>query len=405
MRQGEAMRGYYLLFFTITTLYAQNNATTLMDDAHALYSDAKAKTLYLIKPQSENKDQKDAIWEEAFEELSEGAEHIIRLEKAPNSSWIEADKVDIQEDINAILENMTHILIGDELSLYSEKIATIQESIQLNRKQIIGYREKELIAPKESIFHTTKAQYEKKIARLKEENTMHQKEIALVKERLRKRFFAIGITLDSEQIDLLVSRIDGNDIIKISLIMDMLKYITSQIMHLMQASQEELEEAKKYYGMHLICLELVVYIQEKYIHKVDKEYLPKINQIITQSETMMKQTQMLKANDDNYQRRETYEHNFKMQKLTYNTAKLYQRDLLASKKQMHHAQNRSKADLLLSQNTYKTVMLSSQLYHLISKSQENFQEISQIQMPTILPFQNEQIRRKYKELTKMIAKE
>ena len=71
----------------------------------------------------------------------------------------------------------------------------------------------------------------------------------------------------------MLSRVDGDDIIEISLVMETLKHITNQIMILMKESKEELVQAKKYYGMHQVLLELVVYIQQKYIDKSNTIYI------------------------------------------------------------------------------------------------------------------------------------
>ena len=104
---------------------------------------------------------------------------------------------------------------------------------------------------------------------------------ASLKTDLKSNFKEIGVNLTSEQIEVLLTRVDGDDIIQISLVMETLKHITNQILELMKASKEELKQAKKYYGMHQVLLELVVYIQQQYIDKCDNVYLPKIDKMIS----------------------------------------------------------------------------------------------------------------------------
>jgi hypothetical protein len=69
---------------------------------------------------------------------------------------------------------------------------------------------------------------------------------------------------------------------------------------------------------------------------------------------------------------------------------------------MIEAQKVARANLKVSKNTYETVALSADLYDLISESQEMFVEISKIQVPDIVPFENTQLQQKYKELTEKI---
>jgi hypothetical protein len=78
---------------------------------------------------------------------------------------------------------------------------------------------------------------------------------------------------------------------------------------------------------------------------------------------------------------------------------------MLSKARMQEAQEHTKKNLLLAENTFSTVSLSSGLYNLIRQSQMMFDKISRIQIPQIVPFENMQIEQKYKELTKQILRD
>lgn len=403
------MRFYYLLFLVVTFVNA-DYTSLLIEKSTEVYNDAKEKTIKLVTPKELTKEEKreihlNEVWGNVFDELSDGADCIIELDSVPDSAWIGTDKEDVQKDIDTILESMIETLIGDDLFLYKNKIAELNEEITDNKIDIVEYREKKIGAPLTSMVVTTKSQYDEKISELKEENKGYEDKIEIVKNDLKERFSNIGVDLSSDQIDVLLSRVDGNDIIQMSLVMDVLKHITAQIMDLMKESKEELEQAKKYYGMHLICLELVVYIQQKYIDKVDHKYIPRVDMLLTTAENMLLETEKLRRKEEDNSRRSVYSKNIEAQKLSYKTSKIYRSDLVTSKQRMIEAQRKAKADLTLSRNTYKTVMLSSELYKLISESQNTFAEVSKIQIPNIVPFQNEQMKEKYAELTGLIEKE
>jgi hypothetical protein len=196
--------------------------------------------------------------------------------------------------------------------------------------------------------------------------------------------------------------VDGDDIIQISLVMETLKHITNQIMLLMKESKEELTQAKKYYAMHRVLLELVVYIQQKYIDKCNSVYLPKIDKMISDSAEMMENTRRLKDQEEDNRRRSIYNNNLDAQALTNRAAKRYKNDIISSRNNMIEAQKISKANLKLSKNTYATVMLSADLFDLITESQSMFEEVSKIQVPNLVPFENIQMEQKYKELTESL---
>ena len=400
------MRFYFLILVFLNTLNA-DIATNIVDKSNEFYSKVKDKTIQWVTPtklslEEKKQQHQNAIWEKVFDDLGEGVESLNALENAPQKSWIGSDKESIQRDIDTILETLIESLTDDELFAYREKITTLKKKVQNNKEDMLLYREKKIGAPVSSLIYTTKSGFDSKIEDMYLENTVYENDIRIVKDELRNNFNKIGIVLSKEQIDVLLSRIDGEDIIQISLVMDILKEITTQIIALMQQSNEEIFYAKKYYGMHLITLKLVVYIQQKYIDKVSNEYLPKIEVLITTAQNMILQTKHLKHKEENSQRRAIYSKNLEAQHLAYKASKRYKKDLILSKNSMLQAQKRANADLRLSKNTYKTVTLSSELYHLIVESQQNLTQVSKIQMPFIVPFENKKMQAKYKELTSLM---
>ncbi len=383
----------------------------ILDDGNQLYNDLKNKTIALYNEDSEvpimysekTKQQRlDNIWSALLSKLKEGASYAEKLNSAPESAWFANDKEDVQDDIDKVLEDIIQTLTGDDLLLYKNKIFSLKEKIHKNKSDILTCRENKIGAPVNSTLYTTKSDYDTKIEKAKIEIKIYENNIRVIKDNLKKNFAEIGVNLTSVQIDILLTRVDGDDIIQMSLIMDVLKHITNQIMQLMKESNEELSQAKKYYGMHLVSLELVVYIQQKYIDKVEKIYIPKIDTIMGTAKKMITKTNHLMFSEKESRRKAIYEKNIEAQKLTYKVAKLYKHDLIKSKENMANAQKISKDNLVLSKNIYATVLLSADLYALVSESQNMFEEVSKIQVPDIVPFENIQIQKKYKELTGLL---
>ncbi len=393
-----------------STLHA-DWSDTLLKKSSALYDETREKTIQIYKDTLQSKplnheemrkQRLNNAWDGVVDQLKEGTEYIDELKQAPDSAWIGKDKKDIREDLNALFDQIVKGLVGSDLMAYKEQMADLKAKIAENNENILSYREKRIGAPESSTLYTTKSEYDKKIAEAKAENKILQNKMRIIKKQLRQNFSDIGVKLSDAQVDVLLTRVDGDDIIQISLMMDTLKYITQQILHLMQESKEELTQAKRYYGMHEVLLELVVYIQQKYIDKVNNVYLPKIDKIIDDSKNMMVLTQRLRANEEDAKRSAVYAHNLEAQALTLKVAQQYREDLVRSRDRMIEAQKVARANLMLSKNTYETVSLSADLYDLISESQQMFAEVSKIQVPQIVPFQNLQIQQKYQELTNQL---
>ena len=400
------MKFYSLLLLLLSTVHADWKSD-MMEKSNQIYNETKDKTILLyrenVETQPLTKEQRmNQIWDKVYDELEEGAVYVDKLNNAPDSAWLEEDKEDVQEDINKLFEMIVNGLIEDDLLIYKTKMEKLKKEISENKSDILKYREKRVGAPDSSKIYSTKSDFDTKITETKNENTILENEIRIIKDNLKNDFKEIGVNLSSEQIDVLLTRVDGDDIIQISLVMETLKHITNQIMLLMKESKEELTQAKKYYGMHQVLLELVVYIQQKYIDKSNKVYIPKIDKMIIDSAEMIANTSRLRDMEEDTRRRSIYSNNIDAQKLTNKAAKRYKHDLIASRNNMIEAQKISKANLKLSKNTYATVLLSADLFDLISESQSMFEEVSKIQVPNLLPFENIQMEQKYRELTEKL---
>ena len=400
------MKSYYLFILLVSSLSADWKSD-MLEKSNQIYHDTKDKTILLYKENVEThpltkEERMNKAWDNVYDDLEEGAKYIDRYNSAPESTWIGTDKEDVQKDINKLFEMIVNGLIKDDLLIYKTKMEKLKKKISSNKSDILKYREKRVGAPKKSAIYTTKSGYDSKIEETQKENVILENEIRIIKDNLKKNFADIGVNLSAEQIDLLLTRVDGDDIIQISLVMETLKHVTNQILQLMKASKEELTQAKKYYGMHQVLLELVVYIQQKYIDKCNTVYIPKIDKMISDSAEMMGNTRRLMGEEEDTRRRAIYNNNLDAQMLTNRAAKLYRNDIIASRNNMIEAQKISKANLKLSKNTYATVMLSADLFDLIAESQSMFDEVSKIQVPNLVPFKNIQMEQKYKELTQKL---
>lgn len=382
----------------------------LTDEARAIWEE-QAKTLLPQGAKDENatarnqrlrKEHFDLIWEDVIEDLERGLAINQKMQKAPSSAYFREDKISLRKEFDDVLDDIIKLLLDDNLLNYRNSIRESKALIVSSQKDILTYREKKIVAPMESRIKTTKSQYAQKIEDAQKTIAAQKASIIETKLAMSQNFKELGIDLVPEQIDVLLSRVDGDDIIQMTLVMDVLKQITTQLLGIMQESNEELTQAKKYYGMHMVLLELVVYIQEKFIHKIKNSYLPQIDKIINHTKNMLLKTNKKISGEEKLHRRNIYYQNYRSQQLTLKTAILYRQNLINELDQVREAKAVSRKNLDLSKNTYETVTLSSDLFKIIASSQEMMKEVMKLQIPTIIPFENIQMKEKYQELTEML---
>jgi len=403
-------------FFATSLLLSSLHADVLddvVDKSKALYHGVKDKSVsvYNSITHEESDEEKrtrkfEEIWNKVRKKLVKGSKLYAQKEKAPNSTFIFGeDKEDIQDEINELLNDTIALLLNNDLMVYQEKISQLNKEIDKNELKLAEYKEERVGAPLKSMVHTTKEGYDEKIKNTQDEIGILKNRIRITKKHLKDRFEQVGVILNLEQIDVLLARADGHDIVQVSLVIDVIKQITEQILILMRESGEDLLQAKRYYGMHLVSLALVVYLQEQYIQRVNQVYIPKIDVIVNRASSIINQTELLIDREESQEREVVYRSNLEAQKFTKQVALEYKEELMLSKARMQEAQEQTQKNLILAENTFATVSLSSGLYNLISQSQMMFDKISRIQVPEIVPFENLQIEQKYKELTKQILKD
>ncbi len=402
------MKRYILLSLTATLLEANwsSDLKSIEDSAKILWQEQSQKLLHkevesnsTVSYQEIKKEHFDNIWNSVIDKLQEALEISQKIDKAPSSRFFGEDKESLQREFDGVLDEIIMLLLDDNLINYRKTIRDAKDDIVSLERDILSYREQSVTAPKESHLKTTKSGYTQKIDEAKEKIAQKRETIKETKLSMSQNFALSGLNLTPVQIDVLLSRVDGDDIIAMTLMMDVLKEITSQLLGIMQESGEELEYAKKYYGMHTVLLQLVVYLQQNLIDKIEANYIPKIDTIIEDTKSILAKTDKKISSEDNLQRKSIYYKNFEAQKMTLRVATLYKKNLKDELKQIRKAQVVSRKNFDLSKNTFETVRLSSDLFKVISTSQEMLKEVMKLQIPTIVPFQNIEIQKKFQELT------
>ena len=283
------------------------------------------------------------------------------------------------------------------------KIEELKESILQKQKNISVYNRKKISAPESSYnpLVTTKSGYEKKIASAKEEITAANETIIEEKEKLAGDLERIGMKLDAKSIDNLLDSITGDEFMRVSIIFDNAKKFAAELERLTNESGEDLETAKKYYGVYLMLLRTVSRLQEKFIENVDSEYYPKLDMFADKArENIVEAKKAIRLGGNEAQLNNNIESN----RLTYDAAMFYKQGLAEQKHQMMLANLETKKSILTAANTYKTVALSKDVAELMAVSRRAFDSITGLAVPDLRPFENQKMKKAFSEMTRELRK-
>ena len=348
---------------------------------------------------NEKKEHLQKIWPEVLDKLDTALSLNTKIDTAPESAWFGDDKQSLSSDQIDVFSLLEDLFENPAIAKNRKNIERLKQKISEKRNKIATLKEQRVIATGSDRRDLNKA-----IKDLEADITELDANVSYQKRNLIARLQTMGLTMNQKQVDVLLSRVDSDDIINMSLVYDVLADITRQLLELTQEFNEDINQARKYYGMHVVLLKMVITMQHNYITRLEQVYLPKIQQIRRQTMQVNHETRALLRNERNPGQRRVLLNNLKAQQLTLNVAKLYAQQLGKQKQKVTNALLQAKKDYRVAKNTFDTVKLSADLIRLMKTNQASFNALMRIQVPEIVPFKNLEMQKKFEELSALLKR-
>lgn len=345
------------------------------------------------------------VWENIAPKLNEVLELEQQAETTPDSVWLGlgTDKEDLNQEINQLLDEAVEILSISNTNNIRQAIRAEEERIREMKQDIAKYHQAQITAPVNSTWKTTIADYDVKIKQLTESIQQSQTHISKLKAEFAQELSNKGLSISTEQLEVLLSSVVGDDIIQSSVVYNNIKQISQQLMILTEKSGEDINISQRYYGMYTVLLKILLHMQQNFINKIENQYLPKIANIIIEVKNINVTTgNLLRSIHDKTHRKHLFA-NLQAQNLTLQTAELYKKHLIKQSYKIVKAIKKTRQDLQIAQNTYKTVRIGGELINLLRSSNKSFEILLNIQVPDLLIFENKQMKQEFAILTQKLS--
>lgn len=359
-----------------------------------------AEQILKISMIEEDKKFVEKKWDDLFEKIEEAERTRSEIDTAPQSSLFGSDKASLKKDLDEQLSEILFMITEDKSALkFIKDIRAIKQNIQVQKDSITKYREK-LMFP---LDEAQKTDYQNKIDKANKTIEVLETKIEISKESLMYNLSTAGVIFTSEQLDMLITRVDVDDILQLTLVFNNLKIVTEQLGRLMEATKNDIKATKKYYAMYVILSEMIIYTQKQYLNKMDNIYLPKVTRIVNDAEAIQIKTKMLINSTKDANSKKILDSNYKSQVLSAKIASLYKKQLNQQHQKIQSALKKSNHDLQIALNTFKTVQISFTLLEVIKESRESFNSLLNIQLPELIPFENKEMALEYEKITQEIS--
>lgn len=343
-----------------------------------------------------------AIWKELVPMLEQGLEIEDGREALPDRAWIGRDQRDADADINALLDASVAILSRSPVQDYRARIEALRGEIAAARADIDRFRRARVAAPEESLIATTVAGYDARIAEREAEIQARMSELDQIKAEFVAELRSMGIELSDDQVDLLLATVVGDNLIDLGIVFDNVKAITLQLETLVEESGEDLESARRYYGMYVILLRALARMHRDVAEAIENSYVPEIDAIAERAAQLSEETRALMEAQP--ARAALLRNNLQAQRLTIEAAGVYREYLLEQRAQVEQARAALDADIETAWNTYQTVRVSGELVDLVQSSQRLLDGLLEREVPPLRAFQNAEMQRELEKLTRELRR-
>ena len=343
------------------------------------------------------------IWDGIIPNLEEVRVLEDRHKDLPRWAVFRTDRGDNQERIEALLDEVTEILAISPVQGLRVELAAMQERNAEDEAKISALRERRISAPEDALIGETVKRIDNQMEKLRESIRGRDSEIRDAKTRFAKEVKASGIDLSRDQLDFLLSTVVGDTVIDIGIAFQNVKNITGQLEALTGESLENMETARRYYGMYTVLLKALAAIYDSAISEIDQLYIPEIDDIDTRTRALITKTRSLLEGAAE-EHLEALGGNDAAQEFALEAATLYRDYLVQQRGGLDEARDKLRENLSVAQNTYETVKISGDLLRVMNSSEDLFELLFELQVPTLRPFENLEVKREFEKLTTQLRR-
>lgn len=409
MLQANSLKILFIALLGLN-LQAQESSNSIISGVADFFDFSKSQVIRTLEALEKDvllSEESEVDVEDKIDSLRIKVDKIMELKEseqnAPGFAILSMSRRDYRIKIDKILEDMEPILFDGEVVDYSTRIQRAKALIAQSNQEIVQLNEDLLFNKEDGGF----------FSKSNEDLQLEKKELEYVIDRskkliddleydLKKRLDGIGIKVTREQVRVLTSRVDGDDLAKTFAIFDVTKQISSTLEELMKTNSFESSTTVKYYGIYVLLSELLSYAQKNYINKIDDLYLPSIRLIENDINQSIKFNNRAIRDASSEQNKKILRQNNESNKFALEVADFYSDVLSGQKKQLEKALKKTNEQVSVAYSTYDAAAVSFNLLSLINQSEDEFGKILNLQIPEIVPFENDELEQKFNELSEKI---
>lgn len=344
-------------------------------------------------------------WENLTGTLDEATVLREKQKRLPESSWLGADQQKTGAKIAKLLRRAQGILLSSETLKLADRSEEIKERLPRLYQRIEEYKNKRIGAPQKSYnpFVKTVKDCEETIAAAEKDVERLRDELAQIREAIAAELRGWGLKLTDAQADVLFSSVVGDSLLRNAVIFENVKGVTAQLTQLMAQNKDDTSIARKYYGMYVTLIDVLLDTQHGFVNKIDGEWRPQVRKISEGAAASLKEARAaLNRSDFSAAQKAIFRSNAASNKMTVKAAEQYLKLLDNQKASVQNCIRSIERDREVAANTYATVQHISDMNAVVQSSMQLFDMLAAMQLPEIQAFDSSGVRREFDEITRRL---
>jgi len=410
MYKFKSLTSIFLITFSIS-IYSQtsNQDSSWWDDTKNFFKDSP-KNLKNFFDQDKSLDEevadlldKETSWVNTINKIDAISDYVpkytsLKEKGIANECRNGFSKTNCRIQIDNILEDIEKILFDGEIVNYSKKIRQLKARIIELEDEKANLNEKKFGVDNEEEAQTIINQ----ISDIDALITKFKNYIDELEDDLQVKMKNLDINLSKSQIQVMTSRVDGDDLAKSIAIFDITKQISNTLGELMKENSFSTNSTTKYYGVYLILTEILGFAQREYILKIDDEYLTKLDLIKEDVYESINYSTKQKKEASMQSSIKIFDNNIDADKYTIGVIDYYKDLLMNQKVQLKDALLITEEKITVAYSSYNSSMNSAAVMSIINDTQSTFNQIKELQIPDIIPFENTALEVEFKKLSEKL---
>ena len=344
-------------------------------------------------------------WENLTGTLDEATVLREKQKRLPESSWLGADQQKTGAKIAKLLRRAQGILLSSETLKLADRSEEIKERLPRLYQRIEEYKNKRIGAPQKSYnpFVKTVKDCEETIAAAEKDVERLRDELAQIREAIAAELRGWGLKLTDAQADVLFSSVVGDSLLRNAVIFENVKGVTAQLTQLMAQNKDDTSIARKYYGMYVTLIDVLLDTQHGFVNKIDGEWRPQVRKISEGAAASLKEARAaLNRSDFSAAQKAIFRSNAASNEMTVKAAEQYLKLLDNQKASVQNCIRSIERDREVAANTYATVQHISDMNAVVQSSMQLFDMLAAMQLPEIQAFDSSGVRREFDEITRRL---